>query len=84
MNSLIQLRRISVRAKDTHVIREHDSIDEAIVTHRGMVMAPNLACNVAGAVGQLARAFNSIGRQVWTPRMLPVSNHKIVRQGVVL
>lgn len=82
--SRIQLRRISVKAKGSHVIGEFDSIDQPTFTGSAVVMAPNLACNVPGAVGRLASDFNSAGRQVWTGRMLPVRDHKIIRQGVVL
>jgi len=78
--SMDGMRWIMCKAPDEHVILENDSIDEPCLTHRGtVVMAPNLAANVPGAVGQPAREFNARGRQVWTGKLLRVENGKIVR-----
>lgn len=76
----IQQRWIMCRASNDHIILPEDSIDQPCLTHHGVVvMAPNLACNVTGAVGKKAREFNSVGRQVWTGQMLPVRAGKILR-----
>jgi len=81
MNEPIVERWIMCRAADDHVILEEDSIDERCLSHRGFVMAPNLACNVPGAVGQRAQQFNAVGRQVWTGKMMKTCGGKIVREG---
>lgn len=72
------LRSILVQAEDSHIVREHDSID---VPCAGL-MAPALACNIRGAVGIPAEAFNSQGLQVWTPRVMELRDGKIVRRQV--
>ncbi|MDE2102323.1 MAG: hypothetical protein KGL39_34070 [Patescibacteria group bacterium] len=71
-------RLIMVKAPDSHIIKSHDSIDGPVMSHRGIVQAPSLACNVDGAVGQPAGNFNRVGRQVWTGQMMLVKVDKIV------
>lgn len=71
---------IMCKAPDEHIISKHDSIDGPVMSHRGLVQAPSLACNVPGAVGQPARNFNRSGRQVWRGEWLKVVNYKIVRE----
>jgi hypothetical protein len=84
MNPLFKERYIMVRADDAHVITDRDDVDERCFTHHGAtVMAPNLAANVPGAVGKLAREFNSVGRQVWTQRLMVIHNHKIVSRNPI-
>jgi len=71
---------IMCKAPDDHIIKPHDSIDGPVMSHRGIVHAPSLACNVDGAVGQTAGSFNRAGRQVWRGEWLKVVNYKIVRE----
>ncbi len=76
-------RWIMVRAGDDHVILPEDSIDQRMATPYGVVMAPNLACNVPFAVGKRASEFNSLARQVWTGRMMTVQRDANGRETIV-
>jgi len=73
-------RLIMIKAADDHVIEEFDSINQPCWTPRGVVMAPNLACNEPGVVGKLAGEFNAAGRQVWTAQLMIVRRDKIIRR----
>lgn len=73
-----RLRAILVKAGDDHIVRADDSIE---VPCRGLTSSA-LACNVHGAVGLPAIAFNSAGLQVWTPRVMEVRSGRIVRREV--
>lgn len=72
------LRAILVKADNDYVITDRDSID---VPCHGM-MAPELACNITGAVGLPASVFNSAGLQVWRPQVMEVKDGKIIRRTV--
>lgn len=76
-------KTILVRAGDDHVILPDDSIDQPCWSHRGTVMAPTLAVNVCGAVGQTADAFNHRGHQVWTPRLMLVQRQANGRETII-
>lgn len=78
LNQIVE-RMIGVKAENGHMILPHDSIEELCMSHRGLVMATRLAINLPDAVGCPAEKFNSIGRQVWTPKLLKTRNGKILR-----
>lgn len=72
-------RTVLVKAADDHMIGSDDAID---VPCQGGLMAIEMACNIAGAVGSKAEAFNGAGLQVWTRRVMELRDGKIVRREV--